>query len=859
MRAKELDTLLAHVRARETVRLVGSQELGKTSLLGDLEASLAALGFDVLRIGADPALAPIKYGALRESWISSDRFHQNSSPVELTAILTSELARSSNSVLLIDDAEWLDVASAQALAPLMNRGIVSGVLASAPFRQLTTEQRATSRLIRADARVELQALSFEQVGVLSESILGAYVSPEIISEIFSMSSGITGIAADIIRAAQAANLIEPGADRWVSSQSRLWSVHLEETVERAFAHLSDDAFRLLHALSLAGSMPADRVHAYDPESTILLTHRGLVTMFRDPQGESRISPRPALITDFFRQRRVDVLHLSAVGLLDELSRIPAPPPLSAAATLTESLAARTAAQETHNAGLARYIREEAEQRLALAAQDWRRLPNPPHAIAYIDALLQAGGYQGTASEVIEHTPASSENAVEMLQLALHEQLLGAAGRRSSSRHTAALRAHHADFSPALDAYEMYVRFSSDGLTPEVRQWLDSPASDPVGFSQTVADYIHASTGRVHPLSDAPDSPARIPVQRLIADQTHLITVVRHSALDDSLERLLADPISLLPGDDPVPFLVDSYVRSQILLGLGRLSEARSTLSQALSVGNLDLRFAVLYAAMLRWSAFLHYRDGRTDIATSLLKESRGYPDLRGPMPGMRPEFGDALEVLFESGPRQASERFLVEAQACHDRSFVDASWAMARFAFQLNPTDAALDVLDTLGELQSYAWSTRLSTFARAALRQDPQIFNYISRLTTLSEISTAADFLEDIERVHRDRGTKIDPRYVEAVTEARQAFHMFQEPVAVRPRPEHVSAVESLTPRELEIAPLTATLSNREIADRLTLSIRTVENHIARSMKKLGLSSRKELSTALSSAAIAASGVGSD
>nr|WP_237463538.1 helix-turn-helix transcriptional regulator [Leucobacter aridicollis] len=87
----------------------------------------------------------------------------------------------------------------------------------------------------------------------------------------------------------------------------------------------------------------------------------------------------------------------------------------------------------------------------------------------------------------------------------------------------------------------------------------------------------------------------------------------------------------------------------------------------------------------------------------------------------------------------------------------------------------------------------------------------------------------------------------------------MFQEPVAVRPRPEHVSAVESLTPRELEIAPLTATLSNREIADRLTLSIRTVENHIARSMKKLGLSSRKELSTALSSAAIAASGVGSD
>ncbi|UTX54846.1 hypothetical protein KI794_12595 [Leucobacter aridicollis] len=743
----------------------------------------------------------------------------------------------------------------------MNRGAVAGVLASAPFRQLSTEQRTASRLIRADARVELHSLSFEQVGVLAESILGSAVSPEIISEIFSMSSGITGIAADIIRASHAANLIDPGAEKWSSPQSRLWSVHLEESVERVIAELSDEAFRLLHALALAGSLPAERVHAYDPASAIMLTHRGLVTMFRDPQGESRISPRPALITDFFRQRRADVLHLSASDLLEELSQLPpgGQSPPSATGKHTGARTPHTTAQETHNAGLARYIREEAEQRLAVAAQDWRRLPNPPHAISYLDALVQAGGYPGTAAEVIEHTPDSSENAVEMLQLALHEQALATPGHRSSSRHTSALRARHADFAAALDAFDMYTEFSNDGLTERVQTWLANPGVDPVGFSQTIAEYVDASAGRIFPMAEAPDTPARIPLQRLIAEQTHLMTVVRHSAVDDSLERLLADPISLLPGDDPVPFLVDSYVRSQILLGLGRLSDARSTLSQALSVGSLDLRFAVLYAAMLRWSAFLHYRDGRTDIAQSLLKESRTYPELRGPMPGMRPEFGDALEVLFEDGPRTASEAFLAEARACYDRSFVDASWSMARFAFQLNPNDAALDFLDELAALPAYAWSTRLSTFARAALRQDPQIFLFISRLTTLSEIATAADFLDDIEQSHRDNGAPIDPDYVEAVAEARQAFHMFKEPLPQGPRPERRPAVESLTPRELEIAPLTATLSNREIADRLTLSIRTVENHIARSMKKLGLSSRRELSTALPSSAIAAAGTAND
>ena len=51
------------------------------------------------------------------------------------------------------------------------------------------------------------------------------------------------------------------------------------------------------------------------------------------------------------------------------------------------------------------------------------------------------------------------------------------------------------------------------------------------------------------------------------------------------------------------------------------------------------------------------------------------------------------------------------------------------------------------------------------------------------------------------------------------------------------------LTPRELEIALLASSnLSNREIADRLVVSPRTVETHIYRVMDKLGVSRRQEL-----------------
>jgi ATP/maltotriose-dependent transcriptional regulator MalT len=59
---------------------------------------------------------------------------------------------------------------------------------------------------------------------------------------------------------------------------------------------------------------------------------------------------------------------------------------------------------------------------------------------------------------------------------------------------------------------------------------------------------------------------------------------------------------------------------------------------------------------------------------------------------------------------------------------------------------------------------------------------------------------------------------------------------------PVHGSSL-GLTVREHEIAGYAAIgLSNREIADRLTVSVRTVENHLQRTYNKLGISARSDL-----------------
>jgi DNA-binding CsgD family transcriptional regulator len=62
------------------------------------------------------------------------------------------------------------------------------------------------------------------------------------------------------------------------------------------------------------------------------------------------------------------------------------------------------------------------------------------------------------------------------------------------------------------------------------------------------------------------------------------------------------------------------------------------------------------------------------------------------------------------------------------------------------------------------------------------------------------------------------------------------------------LSGVESLTPSEVRVARLAAGgMSNREIAQELFVSVKTVETHLGSAYRKLDISSRQELPSVLS------------
>jgi DNA-binding NarL/FixJ family response regulator len=71
----------------------------------------------------------------------------------------------------------------------------------------------------------------------------------------------------------------------------------------------------------------------------------------------------------------------------------------------------------------------------------------------------------------------------------------------------------------------------------------------------------------------------------------------------------------------------------------------------------------------------------------------------------------------------------------------------------------------------------------------------------------------------------------------------------AITPALRAIETQALLSTREIEVAGLAAAgLANKEIATRLSVSVRTVENHLQRVYEKLGVARRADLAQALSS-----------
>jgi DNA-binding CsgD family transcriptional regulator len=149
---------------------------------------------------------------------------------------------------------------------------------------------------------------------------------------------------------------------------------------------------------------------------------------------------------------------------------------------------------------------------------------------------------------------------------------------------------------------------------------------------------------------------------------------------------------------------------------------------------------------------------------------------------------------------------------------------------------------DRLEELASQVEGPRadiVARWARSHARRDGDALLEVSRdLEKMGDRIAAADAAAHAALAfahHNRRGARL--------TASGRASQLVAACGAATPATREAAAPLPLTTREREIAALVRDgLSNREIAEELTTSVRTVEGHIYRACSKLGVANRSEL-----------------
>ncbi len=334
---------------------------------------------------------------------------------------------------------------------------------------------------------------------------------------------------------------------------------------------------------------------------------------------------------------------------------------------------------------------------------------------------------------------------------------------------------------------------------------------------------------------------------MIAGVGNTITRSRSVRPDEYERELRAEFAAARATQDYRRITLSAYFLAQQEAATFRDLLATETVSATFSIGTPSLAYADYFLAQLRWAAYLHYLRGEADLARSVLAETARYPGIFGPLPAMHPEFATAIGMLVDGDSDGAVELLNRIALHCREMELPDAAWTYAAIAFVERPTLDVFAQLERVADASSHG-TPAIMELVRRALEEDPALARYAQRISLDAEISTSITLLSAmLKKRHPDAGGENDHfseilgdtiRELRALLAA-EVSAALDSNAAQRGGPQ-------LTKREREVSMLAATMQNREIADRLSLSVRTIENHLARAMRKLDVSSRSELAPRL-------------
>ncbi len=856
-RAEEQDFISAVIADpnRFGVLVAGQAGVGKTRLVHEVLHSTHGHHFEW--ITASESVQPLPFGALAQ--FLPDSLHEVDR-VDLLAVLGQHLHRRAGGrpiVLAVDDVHLLDGLSAGFVDYVATRGLATVLLT---LRSGSPIPDALGRLSRNGdiPRLELQTLSRSEFGEMLERALDGIVESVTLDRMWEATRGnvlfVRELIADVLKVGSLRQI--HGVWRWAGGVGP--APRLKEAIASRLDGLTDSGRRFLEVLSVGEPLSLDVAEQVTEDPVLIdLERRGLIVLGDAGNPSPSVRFSHPLFGEVLREEMPSLLcrrisHQLAQILRGKRERTPAdllklavlwqgsgervdPAVLAEAAQvanrlsdypLAESLAADSLQQrESFSAQLELGWSLLRQQRFDTAAELLAPLVgSEPDDIAresLADALALAMGHgQGRVDEALS------------LMVEIEESTVDATARALIECHRANLHAFVCQYTEAIELGMSAIE-EADGDSVFVRS-LTAVASSLVMIGKT-DDALSLTEAGLACAWRVREVFPRAPNWAVSSRCTALVFAGRvHEAVE-----LLELSVSSL-GHSPEARAGANMYRGRFLLLEGKVESAARSLKDAALALRADPTYGSWCMALLAEAEALL---GHSDAASAARNESLS---LRG---------NERLSVFVDERRALA----WVDAQRGQLSAAISHLWAAADMALERNQRSFELLILDDLlrlGEVDAAARAQATSHVVDGALGETvglhakaavsgrgidlelaASLFTRLNFSLVASELWAASSAAYTCEGLQA-RSTKAAKRGHETAA--------FCEGATIRSAA-WADQVEPLSRRQREVALLAAEgATNAEIADVLSLSVRTVESHLYAVFAKLGLTARDELSSAL-------------
>lgn len=877
-RDEELAFALAALdEAHAGVVIGGAAGVGKSRLLGEVAQRLEARGDTVVRLVATRASQAIPFSVLAAVLPPpADRHAPGDTPDLLSALREAREALRARAagrrlVLAVDEGHLLDDETAVLVHQLVAAG-QAGVVVALRSGEPVADPVLALWKDGWCARLELQELSPAEVSTLAAEALGGGLEPFTAERLAAVTAGNPLYLRELLHDLDVSGALRAEAAGWTWDGPIHGGNRLAELIAARLGRLDEDERALVDLVAAGEPVPVAVARALVPvDALAALERRGVLTV--DAIGDGSVRFGHPLYGEVVRAR------LPVLGLLqirarlatafDGCAGLPADDRLRATSWLLDAGEPLDADRAVESAATALSLGDRRlAERLAMAAREAAASSDEPAAL---DAAVLLG-----ETLVLDSRPYEAEAVLAPLgALALSDEQRG---RRAASR-IRGLAYGGRDLEAARDAvadldlldegpWRDYVTaqwataLAMWGRPGEAERLLTPlvDSADPATRFRAfparnvcllaAGDVVEATEQALGLLFEALAARERVPRAPAWVGSALVVDLGLRGDLDGAERFVLlgdADPMNRLPANRAFLELIRG--RIAVLRGDAASGVAGLELAARLFAGHDDEDWgAVVTAALIEAYALLGRRD-EAELAASATRVA--LVDLAGHV--NTHEMARSLAWLpWATGDARAAAAALLEVAASSEAAGFGVFAALAAHdALRLGAGTPAIDILDRLGQTVDGERVGCYVADARARRVDDGAALEAVAdRLEALGMRLEAADVVAAASDAYGRAGLG-----QAATRAANRAGRLAGGCPGVRtPALVGLHAAPDLTPRELAVAQLAAEgLTSREIAERLVVSVRTVDNQLSRVYLKLGIAGRVGLAEALGTAAIGA------